>query len=139
MNLPNIEHKTNDIITVEHLTMIDRINDANIVQADCGMLIFSGDIKQIDMSEMENGTILIQTRGGAEYTVSDFQMIDYLYRLKPNVFEGKRMKYAKHAWAYHNLVAHPLMQILAFFGKYKLAMEVHDATIPKPIGHKNKC
>ena len=33
--------------------------------------------------------------------------------------------------AFHNIVAHPLMQILSWVGKYDLANKIHDYTLPK--------
>lgn len=33
--------------------------------------------------------------------------------------------------AFHNIVAHPLMQILNWVGKYDLANKIHDNTLPK--------
>ena len=59
--------------------------------------------------------------------------IEIAMRYGPHVLEGNpEFKFARHAWAFHNLIAHPLMQILAFFGLTKLALRVHDATIPRP-------
>ncbi len=34
-------------------------------------------------------------------------------------------------YAFHNIVAHPLMEILRLIGKDKLADKVHDDTLPK--------
>lgn len=63
----------------------------------------------------------------------DQEAIDIVMRLGPQLFEGNpRFKFARHQWAFHNLIAHPLMQILAFFGLTKLGLRVHDATIPRP-------
>ena len=58
--------------------------------------------------------------------------------LKPSSLEGKRLRWAKRAWVIHNLIGHPLMQIFAFFGFTKKAMWIHDITVPKPLGVKNK-
>lgn len=33
--------------------------------------------------------------------------------------------------AFHNIVAHPLMQILNWVGKNELANKIHDETLPK--------
>ena len=33
--------------------------------------------------------------------------------------------------AFHNIVAHPLMQVLNWIGKNELADKVHDNTLPK--------
>jgi hypothetical protein len=42
----------------------------------------------------------------------------------------------EHMWAIHNLFAHPLMQILAWFRLYKQAIWIHNITVPKPRGFK---
>lgn len=42
----------------------------------------------------------------------------------------KYEKYIKN-YAFHNIVAHPLMQILTWIGKRELADIIHDQTLPK--------
>jgi hypothetical protein len=60
--------------------------------------------------------------------------VDLAFRLDPNVLEGNpEFKFPKRAWAFHNLIAHPLMQILSFLGFVKLGLRIHDSTIPKPL------
>lgn len=51
--------------------------------------------------------------------------------LCPAVLEGKQAKYRRHAWAIHNLIGHPLMQLLSWIGLTRLGIKVHDATIPE--------
>lgn len=43
------------------------------------------------------------------------------------------LKYEKivRNMAFHNIVAHPLMQILSWAGKNELANRIHDNTLPK--------
>jgi hypothetical protein len=66
-------------------------------------------------------------------TVENHAAIDLAMRFGPEVLEGNPdFKFAKHVWAFHNLIAHPLMQILAFFGLTKLGLKIHDSTIPRP-------
>ena len=49
----------------------------------------------------------------------------------------KYEKYIKN-YAFHNIIAHPLMQILQFVGKHKLANKIHDSTLPKEgVDEKN--
>jgi hypothetical protein len=40
------------------------------------------------------------------------------------------MKRLYKNWFIHNVVAHPLMQIVVFFN-YRLANFIHDVTLPK--------
>lgn len=47
-----------------------------------------------------------------------------------------RLRLAKRAWLVHNLVGHPLMQLLALFGCYRKAFAVHEATVPRPTGRR---
>lgn len=43
------------------------------------------------------------------------------------------LKYEKFIknYAFHNIIAHPLMQILLWVGRQDLADSVHDKTLPK--------
>tara|TARA_Y200000002_G_scaffold214302_1_gene176873 strand:+ start:1447 stop:1656 length:210 start_codon:yes stop_codon:yes gene_type:complete len=43
------------------------------------------------------------------------------------------LKYEKivRNMAFHNIIAHPLMQILSWVGKNELANRIHDNTLPK--------
>ena len=43
------------------------------------------------------------------------------------------LKYEKFIknYAFHNIIAHPLMQILQWVGRQDLADSVHDKTLPK--------
>ena len=41
-------------------------------------------------------------------------------------------------YAFHNIVAHPLMQVLNWVGKEKWANEVHDKTLPKKGVHEKE-
>jgi len=43
------------------------------------------------------------------------------------------LKYEKFIknYAFHNIIAHPLMQILQWAGRQDLADSVHDKTLPK--------
>jgi len=44
-----------------------------------------------------------------------------------------KLKYEKifKTYAFHNIVAHPLMEFLNWAGKEKLANKIHDQTLPK--------
>lgn len=70
--------------------------------------------------------------------VEGIPAIDLLMEVKASVLESKRLKWARHAYAIHNLIGHPLMQLLAFLRKYRWAMFIHDLTVPTPQGkHKH--
>ncbi len=53
-------------------------------------------------------------------------------RLDPAFFEGRRFRWVRSSWALHNLVGHPLLQLLAWVGHTPLGLRVHDATVPRP-------
>lgn len=63
--------------------------------------------------------------------VKGVEALNLIMALAPNVLEGKRGKYRKHAWAIHNLIGHPLMQIFSWLGLAEAAIKVHDLTIPE--------
>lgn len=103
--------------------------------AKAGTMVFRlDDVVSADFSRIEELHVLVVMRDGQRIEVRDIDAIDLAYLIKPSAVEGRRLAYARHAWAFHNLVAHPLMQVLAFFKFYKLAMRIHDGTAPKPKG-----
>lgn len=55
-----------------------------------------------------------------------------IMELCPAALEGERAKYQRHAWAIHNLVGHPLMQIFSWLGYPQLGLKIHDRTVPNP-------
>jgi hypothetical protein len=52
------------------------------------------------------------------------------------VVERDQAKYSKYAWAFHNLIAHPLMEILHWVGLSSLGDRIHSATAPRSIIRK---
>jgi hypothetical protein len=94
-------------------------------------LIRLGAIRWVDFSEIERLRIVVHHDEGAD-TVAGIQAIEALMLLKPSALENRRLRWKKGAWILHNLVGHPLMQILAFFRLYRLAMKAHDGTVPRP-------
>jgi hypothetical protein len=95
-----------------------------------------GTIKHVEIDKIEQGEAVIVTHDGDRFSVFDVDAIEAIMVLKPSSLEGKRLKWKKNAWAVHNLIAHPLMQILAWMGLKKLAIRIHDATIPTPVGFR---
>jgi len=93
-------------------------------------------IATIDLANVEDLRLTVRRKDGETHLVYGIQTIDILMALKPSALESRRLKWPRFAWTIHNLVGHPLMQLLAYFKKYKLAMKVHDATIPRPRGRK---
>lgn len=108
----------------------------DFVQVD-GMIVETSRIKCIDVSTLKSQTIRVTMVDDSTYNVDGFAAVELVWLLKPSAIEGlPYIKWNKHAWIIHNMVAHPLMQILAWFKLYKLAIAVHDKTVPKPVKYK---
>lgn len=48
------------------------------------------------------------------------------------------MKKNKYSYTIHNLIAHPLMEILHLMGMTELGNKIHDYTLPKQHAKENK-
>lgn len=94
-------------------------------------------VERCDLAELESGIVTI-TVDGAQHRLQDFDAFEAVMLLHPAALEGRRLRWPKHAWAFHNLVAHPLMQVLVWLGFKKTGIWLHDATVPKPSGIRTK-
>ncbi len=94
-------------------------------------------VVKVDLDELDDSlTVKVHLQDASVVRIEGTHAIHFLMLTKPSVFEGRRFCWPRYAWVVHNLIGHPLMQILAFARKYDWAMYVHDATIPKPRGKK---
>jgi hypothetical protein len=91
-------------------------------------------IEAVDLTELERGRVMVTHAGGQTAWASGVDAYDLVLRLHPSALEGRRLRWVKHAWALHNLVAHPLMQVLAWLGLPRLGIALHDRTVPRPLG-----
>lgn len=91
-------------------------------------------IQSVDLSEVEMLIVRVHHSDVVQTTLRDQQAIDFLMELRPSALEGRRLRFARHAWAFHNLVAHPLLQVLTWVGLRGLGLLVHDSTVPRPRG-----
>ena len=64
--------------------------------------------------------------------ISGPEAFNVIQVLCPAILEGKRAKYVRHAWAIHNLIGHPLMQVFSWLRLPALGIKIHDATVPVP-------
>lgn len=80
-----------------------------------------------------DGTVVVTLSTGV-LPLSGQDAIDLVMRTCPYALEGRRMRWARHAWAFHNLVAHPVLQVLHWLGMTRLGMRIHDSTVPRPTG-----
>lgn len=83
-------------------------------------------------SLVPDGFITINYYDGRDERVQGQEAVDIVMRLCPSALEGRRLKFLKHRWAIHNLIGHPLMQLLAWLGCRSWGLRVHDATVPTP-------
>lgn len=67
-----------------------------------------------------------------DITAYNIEALDALMRVCPQALEGRKLRWLRHRWAFHNLVAHPVMQLCAFVGLTKLGLKLHDHTVPRP-------
>jgi len=81
---------------------------------------------------LDYGEITIHYKNEEIEYVSGVEALQLIMKLAPDVLEGKKGKYYKNAWVVHNLIGHPVMQLLSWFGFKKAAIWVHDRTIPTP-------
>lgn len=94
-------------------------------------LVHRDKVTFLDLTRIEESRLVLHYEGKSE-VISGPQAIDILMQLRPSALEGRRMRWARNVWAFHNLVGHPIMQVLAFLKCYKAAMWVHDITVPRP-------
>ena len=91
------------------------------------------EVSSVDCREyVETGSIKIAWKDPTfhESTVSGPEATNIIMALCPSVLEGKQARYRRNAWAIHNLIGHPLMQLLSWIGLTRLGIKVHDATVP---------
>ena len=101
-------------------------------------LIGLTEVATMDLSQLESHqAVRISTRRGDVYTATGFHAIEAVYAFKPSALEGRRLRWRRGAWAFHNLVGHPVMQFLAWIGRGRAGVRFHDWTTPKPRGFRD--
>ncbi len=101
-----------------------------------GGILHTSQIKHINTEKLEDGRLQIMDWDENIYCVNGIAALDIVMQIKPSALEGKRFVWQKNAWAFHNLAVHPMMQLLAFCGLKRQAIQLHDMSIPRPIGFK---
>ncbi len=94
-------------------------------------LIPTDSIRDVDISMVEEGRVFITTSDDV-YTAEGADAIEVVMLLKPSALEGRNLRWVRNAWAFHNIVGHPLMQILVWLGRREAAIRLHDNTTPHP-------
>lgn len=100
------------------------------------IVVPAASVLYFDFKEIEQLKVTLKLTDGSFVEVTGIEAVELAMQTKPSVLEGRRLKFAKHAWVIHNIIGHPVMQLLAFFKAYNLAFRVHEKTVPKPIGSK---
>ena len=90
-------------------------------------------IEWADYSRIEE-LVLVVGFQGRSIEITGIDALESAMAMRPSCLEGKRLRWAKNRWLVHNLIGHPLMQLLAMIGRHDLAFRVHDATVPMPRG-----
>lgn len=93
---------------------------------------------QIDFEDIANLRATVTLVNGEVVVATDIDALELAMRVKPSVLESRRLVWPKWAWLVHNLIGHPVMQVLALMRCYKAAFWVHDATVPRPTGRRKK-
>lgn len=90
----------------------------------------------IDFADIAQLRATVHLSNGQTLVACDIDALELAMRTKPSVLESRRLRWPRWAWAVHNLLGHPLMQVLAFVRAYRWAFWLHDATVPRPYGAK---
>ena len=85
-------------------------------------------IDWVDYSRIEE-LVLVVGVGDQTTEITGIDALETAMVLRPSCLEGKRLRWAKNKWLVHNLIGHPLMQLLAVAGRHNLAFKVHDAML----------
>jgi len=99
-----------------------------------GKIVNADTIKFITCDDFaEHNTIHVFISPSDHEEVRGAEALNIIMTLCPAVLEGKRAKHARHSWAIHNLIGHPLMQIFTWLHLTKLGIWIHDATVPEAL------
>lgn len=64
------------------------------------------------------------------YQLEGTEAVEALLVIHPIALEAAGARWIKRSWTLHNLIGHPVLEILARLGFPKLGLRVHDATMP---------
>ena len=91
------------------------------------------EVSTVNLDNLRAGKVVVTLKNGQILVATDFDAFEIVMSLNISAIEGRRLKHVKHAWAIHNLIGHPLMQIFAWCGLHSWAIFIHDVTTPKII------
>ena len=93
-------------------------------------LVPIGAITEIDLSNFDLQGVLKVTTSLGTYTCCGVYAIETLLALKPSALEGTPVRWLRGSWTVHNMIGHPLLEILARLGLARWGLRVHDWTVP---------
>ncbi len=106
-----------------------------VLKAGDQLIPFS-EVYTVDNSEIEKGIATLHLWDRTQTRLTGTDALEAVMTLKPSALEGRRLRWLKNRWAFHNMVGHPVMQILAWLGFHNAAIRVHDRTVPFPVNHR---
>ena len=99
-----------------------------------GRIHNADNITDIDYSRLvSHGVINVCFSRRRNEEVFGPEAVTLVMTLCPDALEGQQAKYMRHAWAIHNLIGHPLMQLFSWLHLSSLGIKIHDLTVPNPI------
>lgn len=115
----------------QHLQACMLLDAAGPVLKVGNLLIPIGQVRHVSIDRIEQQIATVETLDGKVHDAMGFDAIEIVMQLKPSAIEGRRLKWRKGAWRFHNWVGHPLMDLLAMMGYKKAAIRWHDHTTPR--------
>ncbi len=117
--------------------------DSSLYEVKMTDMIKAGDylvpmdtIHHVDLTDIMNDHVVIVA--DRQYDIWGVDAIELIMMLKPSALEGRRLKWRKGAWRFHNWIGHPGMDLLAMLGFKKAAIRWHDYTTPTPRNRSEK-
>jgi len=82
---------------------------------------------------VECGIIHVHYKDKEFDCVKGMEATNLIMIICPSAIDGARAKHVRHSWAIHNLIGHPLMQLFSWLHLTRLAIWIHDHTVPEPM------
>ena len=88
------------------------------------------EITGVDISRLQSHQSVIVRTATGEFIAEGFHAVEAVYAVKPSALEGRRLRWRRHAWAFHNTFGHVGLQLLVWMRLPKLGLRWHDYTCP---------
>lgn len=127
------EHNVSHQATAEKI--VSHLSTRQYIEAD-GYMIPLHRVRYVDLNELSSGKVAVHLLDGEVKYAVEFEA--YRIAIQSQNLEGKPLRWVRHAWWFHNLVAHPVLQIAVWLGFRKFGMRIHDNTSPKPLSLRKR-